>query len=51
MGAMYFATIPAKKALSDFGLAEMTAAEKFWHVLMCLPFGAAVGHRGGPPHI
>lgn len=39
-GAGYFAKIPAKKALSDFGMAEMTAAEKFWYVLMCIPFGA-----------
>jgi hypothetical protein len=39
-GAMYFAKIPAKKAMADFGLAEMTAAEKFWYVLMCIPLGA-----------
>jgi hypothetical protein len=38
--AGYFAKIPVKKALSDFGLAEMTAAEKFWYVLMCIPMGA-----------
>src|SRR5579862_6413287 len=30
-GAMYFAKIPSKKALSDFGMAEMTAAESFWY--------------------
>jgi hypothetical protein len=26
--------------MHDFGLAEMTAAEKFWYILMCIPFGA-----------
>jgi hypothetical protein len=40
-GAGYLAKLPVKKALSDFGLAEMTDAEKFWYVLMCIPFGAA----------
>jgi hypothetical protein len=39
-GAGYFAKIPAKKALSDFGMVEMTGAEKFWYVLQCLAFGA-----------
>jgi hypothetical protein len=39
-GAMYFAKIPAKKALADFGMAELTGAESFWYVLMCIPFGA-----------
>lgn len=39
-GAMYFAKIPAKKAFSDFGLAELTGAEAFWYVIMCIPFGA-----------
>jgi hypothetical protein len=29
-----------KEAMHDFGLAEMTGAEKFWYVLMCIPFGA-----------
>ena len=40
MGAMYFAKVPAKKALQDFGMAQMTAAEQFWYVLMCIGFGA-----------
>lgn len=40
LGAGYFAKIPAKKALSDFGLCEMTSAERFWYVLMCIGFGA-----------
>jgi hypothetical protein len=39
-GAGYFCKIPAKKALSDFGLAEMTGAEKVWYVLQCIAFGA-----------
>ena len=30
LGAMYFAKIPAKKALADFGLAELTTAQGFW---------------------
>jgi hypothetical protein len=38
-GAMYFAKIPSKKALADFGMAELTAAESFWYVLMCIAFG------------
>ena len=40
LGAGYFAKIPAKKALSDFGLCEMTGAEQFWYALQCIPFGA-----------
>ena len=36
----YFSKIPAKKALADFGMAEMTGAEKFWYVLQCIAFGA-----------
>lgn len=39
-GGMYFAKVPAKKALSDAGLAEMTGAERFWYVLQCIAFGA-----------
>jgi hypothetical protein len=39
-GGMYFAKIPPKKALADFGMAELTAAESFWYILMCIPFGA-----------
>jgi hypothetical protein len=38
----YFAKVPVKKALQDFGLTKMTSAEEFWYVLMCvLFFGAA----------
>ena len=39
-GAGYFGKIPAKKALKDYGLTEMTGAEHFWYVLMCIGFGA-----------
>ena len=39
-GAMYFAKVPAKKALSEAGVAEMTSAEQFWYVLQCIAFGA-----------
>ena len=39
-GAMYFAKVPVKKALSEAGLAQMTSAEQFWYVLMCIGFGA-----------
>ncbi len=39
-GAGYFSKIPAKKAMHDFGLTEMTGAEEFWYVLMCIWFGA-----------
>jgi hypothetical protein len=39
-GAGYFAKVPAKRALSDFGLCEPTGAERFWYVLQCCAFGA-----------
>jgi hypothetical protein len=39
-GAMYFCKVPAKKALDDAGICEMTSAEKFWYVLQCIAFGA-----------
>jgi hypothetical protein len=39
-GAGYFAKIPSKKAMSDFGLLEMTSAESFWYVLFNIFFGA-----------
>jgi hypothetical protein len=47
LGAMCFAKIPAKKALADFGLAELTTVEGFWYILMCIPFGA--GHLAKVP--
>ncbi|OEU89933.1 hypothetical protein AN215_09805 [Streptomyces abyssalis] len=40
MGASYFAKVPAKKALSEYGLIEMTGAEKFWYVLMNVALGS-----------
>lgn len=40
LGAGYFAKVPAKKALQDFGLVQMTSAEQFWYVLQCIAFGA-----------
>jgi hypothetical protein len=39
-GAGYFAKVPAKKALQDFGMVEMTGAEHFWYIRMCIGFGA-----------
>jgi len=39
-GAMYFAKVPVKKALSEAGLVQMTSAEQFWYVLQCIAFGA-----------
>lgn len=39
-GAMYFAKVPAKKALSECGLAELTSAEQLWYVVQCIAFGA-----------
>jgi hypothetical protein len=39
-GGMYFAKVPAKKALSEAGLAAMTSGERFWYVLQCIAFGA-----------
>jgi hypothetical protein len=39
-GAGYFAKVPAKKAMQDFGLTEMTGAENFWYIVQCIAFGA-----------
>jgi hypothetical protein len=39
-GAGYFAKIPAKKALADFGFVELTGAERFWYAVQCIAFGA-----------
>ncbi len=38
-GAGYFAKVPVKKALTERGLASMSAAESFWYVVLCLCFG------------
>jgi hypothetical protein len=40
MGAGYFMKIPPKKALADYGMAELTPAEEFWYILQCCAFGA-----------
>jgi hypothetical protein len=39
-GMGYFAKIPAKKALEDYGMAQLTSAEQFWYVVQCIFFGA-----------
>ena len=39
-GAGYFGKVPAKKAMQDFGLVEMTGAEHFWYIVQCIAFGA-----------
>ncbi|MGW3914424.1 hypothetical protein ACWEBX_23285 [Streptomyces sp. NPDC005070] len=39
-GAAYMQKVPVKKALSEYGLVEMTGAEKFWYVVQCIFFGA-----------
>jgi hypothetical protein len=39
-GAGYFGKVPAKKAMQDFGLTEMTGAEHFWYIVQCICFGA-----------
>src|SRR5215467_14537846 len=39
-GAMYLAKVPAKKALSEAGLAQMTSAEQLWYLVQCIAFGA-----------
>jgi hypothetical protein len=39
-GAYYLAKVPVKKALSEYGLVEMTGAEKGWYVVLCILLGA-----------
>lgn len=39
-GAGYLAKVPIKRALEQAGLAEMTAAEKFWYVVENIAFGS-----------
>ncbi|WP_327288108.1 hypothetical protein [Streptomyces sp. NBC_01198] len=39
-GAAYLSKVPAKKALSEYGLVELTGAEKFWYVVQCILFGS-----------
>jgi hypothetical protein len=40
LGAGYFRKIPAKKAMSEFGMTELSEAEKLWYAVECLAFGA-----------
>ncbi|MYV58001.1 hypothetical protein [Streptomyces sp. SID3212] len=40
LGAAYFAKVPAKKALSEYGLVTLTGAEKFWYLVMNIGFGS-----------
>lgn len=39
-GAGYFCKIPVKKAMQDYGMAEMTGGERSWYVIECIAFGA-----------
>jgi hypothetical protein len=39
-GASYLSKVPVKKALSEYGLVQLTGAEQFWYVLECILFGA-----------
>jgi hypothetical protein len=39
-GAMYFAKVPVKKALSEAGLVQLTGAEQVWYVVQCIALGA-----------
>ncbi|TGA87563.1 hypothetical protein [Streptomyces sp. MZ04] len=38
--ASYFAKIPVKKALSEYGLVTLTGWERFWYVLMNIGLGS-----------
>ncbi len=40
LAAGYLHKVPAKKAMQDFGLAEMTMAEQLCYGIECLCFGA-----------
>ena len=40
LGAMYLRKVPAKKAMSEFGLAEMTRGEQTWYTILCILCGA-----------
>jgi hypothetical protein len=44
-GAGYLAKIPAKAALRDAGLCELTGWETFWWVLENVCFGAGYFHK------
>jgi hypothetical protein len=38
-GLGYLAKIPAKKALEDYGMAQLTSTEQFWYTVECIFFG------------
>ncbi len=38
-GASYLTKVPAKKAMQDFGLCQMTLAEQAWYIVLCIWFG------------
>ena len=40
LGTPYLSKVPMKRALEQAGLAEMTAAEKFWYVVENIFLGA-----------
>ncbi len=40
LGATYLRKVPAKKAMSEFGLVEMTSGERTWYTILCILFGA-----------
>lgn len=44
-GAGYLAKIPAKAALRDAGLVELTGAEQVWYILENVCFGAGYFHK------
>jgi hypothetical protein len=39
-GMGYLMKIPAKKALEDYGMAQLTSTEQFWYTVECIFFGA-----------
>ena len=39
-GSGYFLKVPMKKAMSERGLVQMSAAENIWYVILCLCLGA-----------
>lgn len=39
-GMAYLQKVPVKKALSEYGLVEMTGAEKGWYVVLCILGGS-----------
>ena len=51
LGAMYLRKVPAKKAMSEFGLVEMTSGEKTWYTILCILCGRLLRQApGGQGH-